>query len=90
MFNFLNAALISFHVFLFLYIHPGGMYGVPPMVDRYGLPLPMAHATMVRTKLLYIVLVSWCYNCMPFCFGQMHCSTHPLTLTNTTSFDYLH
>ncbi|KAM7468768.1 hypothetical protein LguiB_016330 [Lonicera macranthoides] len=24
----------------------GGMYSVPPMVDRYGLPLPMAHATM--------------------------------------------
>ena len=28
----------------------GGMYGLPPLVDRYGLGLPMGHAAMVRKK----------------------------------------
>lgn len=25
----------------------GGMYGMPPMVDRYGLGIPMGHGAMV-------------------------------------------
>lgn len=26
----------------------GGMYGMPPLMDRYGLGLPMGHAAMVN------------------------------------------
>ena len=39
-----------FHFHLMDVDFSGGMYGMPPLVDRYGLGLPMGHAAMVRKK----------------------------------------
>lgn len=40
----------------------GGMYGVPPLMDRYGLALPMAPSAMVGL-------------CFSFFLGIMSCLT---------------
>lgn len=34
-------------VFSYLLCVSGGMYGMPPLMDRYGLAVPMAHPGMV-------------------------------------------
>nr|DAD38707.1 TPA_asm: hypothetical protein HUJ06_013029 [Nelumbo nucifera] len=36
----------------------GGMYGMPPLMDRYGLGLPMGHA-MVCMQLLVSLTLQW-------------------------------
>ena len=56
-----------FHFHLMYVAFSGGIYGMPPLVDRYGLGLPIAHAAMVRRKesllligFTFMILVASC------------------------------
>lgn len=50
----------------------GGMYGMPPLMDRYGLGMPIGPATMVCCKDYSILGLGTPETCNPFSYFFVH------------------